>query len=106
MRILNEGARLADRYTLVRRLGGGSMCDVWLAEDKRAEGRIALKFLTGEAAGDPRRRDMQVVVEFDAGGDVFVLKQLEGRKGFRDDERTADLPWIPVPHIQEIIDGD
>ena len=58
MRILNEGARLADRYTLVRRLGGGRLCDVWLAEDKRAEGRIALKFLTGDAAGDPRRRDL------------------------------------------------
>ena len=58
MRILNEGLRLADRYTLVRRLGGGSLCVVWLAEDKRADDRVALKFLTSDAAGDPRRRDL------------------------------------------------
>ena len=58
MRILNEGTRLADRYTLIRRLGGGGMSDIWLASDKRSDGRIALKFLTGEAAADPKQKDL------------------------------------------------
>lgn len=48
MRILVAGARLADRYTLIRRLGGGGNADVWLASDDRIEAKIALKFLRSE----------------------------------------------------------
>jgi hypothetical protein len=57
MRILNEGAHLADRYTLLRRLGGGGMGETWLAEDARSDARIALKLLTGEAALDARQKE-------------------------------------------------
>ena len=57
MRILNEGTRLADRYTLNRRIGAGGMSEVWLADDRSTESTIALKFLAAEAAGDARQRD-------------------------------------------------
>jgi len=57
MRVLREGARLADRYTLVRRLGVGGISEVWLAFDGHADARVALKFLTAEAATDTARTE-------------------------------------------------
>ena len=50
MRVLEEGARLADRYTLVRRLGTGGMSATWLARDRKAGTSVALKFLSSELA--------------------------------------------------------
>lgn len=56
MRVLKEGTRLADRYTLVRRLGSGGMSEVWLAQDRRSEQQVALKFLAPDLAEQPARR--------------------------------------------------
>lgn len=56
MRVLQEGTRLADRYTLVRRLGVGGMSEVWLADDRRSDSQVALKLLAGEAAADETAR--------------------------------------------------
>ncbi|MEX0975550.1 MAG: protein kinase [Woeseia sp.] len=57
MRVLKEGTRLADRYTLIRRLGSGGMSTVWLARDKHSEPEVALKFLLPERAEDPASRE-------------------------------------------------
>ena len=58
MRILNEGTRLAGRYSLIRRLGAGGMSETWLADDDHADARVVLKFLSADAAGDPRQKEL------------------------------------------------
>lgn len=49
MHVLNEGALLAGRYVLVRRIGVGGMGEIWLAEDRRSDSRVALKFVSDQA---------------------------------------------------------
>jgi len=46
---LKKGAQLADRYTLVRRLGGDGDAHTWLARDRLTSASVALKI----TAGDP-----------------------------------------------------
>ncbi len=58
MRELTEGLQLADRYTLLRRLGRGGMCEVWQATDRRADGPVALKFLNADLAASGRQREL------------------------------------------------
>ena len=58
MRVLKEGGRLAQRYTLIRRLGAGAMAEIWLASDRQADSRVALKFLAAGFTEDPAYRDL------------------------------------------------
>lgn len=58
MRVLKEGTRLAERYLLIRRLGAGGMSEVWLASDRRADSRVALKFLAAGLTENEAYRDL------------------------------------------------
>jgi len=49
MHVLNEGALLAGRYVLVRQIGAGGMGELWLADDRRSDSRVALKFAADSA---------------------------------------------------------
>lgn len=50
---LSAGLTISERFTLVRRLGGGGMGEVWLAEDRELSDRIALKLLEPRYAEIP-----------------------------------------------------
>ncbi len=50
---LKQGTQLADRYTLVRRLGGDGQTQTWLARDRLTRASVALKI----GADDPRSAD-------------------------------------------------
>lgn len=47
---LNKGLQLADRYTLVRRLGGDATTHTWLAKDRLTGASVALKITSGDAS--------------------------------------------------------
>jgi len=44
---LKKGFELANRYTLVRKLGAGSATESWLASDRQTRASVALKILVG-----------------------------------------------------------
>ena len=58
MRVLKEGSQLAQRYTLIRRLGAGGMAEIWLASDRQTDSRVALKFLAAGFTEDAAYRDL------------------------------------------------
>ena len=53
MQGLSAGLTIAERFTLVRRLGGGGMGEVWLADDQELTGQVALKLLDPNCAQIP-----------------------------------------------------
>ncbi|MEX1208453.1 MAG: serine/threonine protein kinase, partial [Acidimicrobiia bacterium] len=44
---------LSDRYALISHLARGGMADVWIAEDRVLERRVAVKILHRQFAEDP-----------------------------------------------------
>ncbi len=48
MRDLKQGTELANRYTLVRKLGAGGAAETWLASDKLTRASVALKILVSD----------------------------------------------------------
>ncbi len=53
---LQQGDLLGSRYTLLRCLGRGGFATVWEAEDREEHGRVAVKVLHANLAGDIQRR--------------------------------------------------
>ena len=58
MRVLEKGAQLANRYTLVRELGSGGMSETWLAQDRQTRKSVALKFLSSKLADNAAYRKL------------------------------------------------
>ena len=57
---LKQGTQLADRYTLVRRLGGDSKTHTWLAKDRLTRASVALKITDGgQHSSDKLRAEWQ-----------------------------------------------
>jgi len=84
---LKKGTQLADRYTLVRRLGGDSDAHTWLAKDKLTSASVALKIMAGNPQSTEKlRSEWQVSIrlmhahivrafEFHAEPDVAIFSQ-------------------------------
>lgn len=92
MRELDNGTKLANRYTLIRRLGAGGAAETWLASDRMTRASVALKLLVDDGgATDTLRREWQLsirlmhahivrVFEFhdDPDGSFYSLQFIDG----------------------------
>ena len=108
-----SGTLFAGRYRVARKLGGGGMADVYLAEDQELGRRVAVKMLHGRYANDEQfverfRREAthaaglshpNIVSIFDRGeseGSYFiVMEYVEGRT-LKELIRSRGLCPVPV----------
>ncbi len=92
---LTQGQRIGDRYTLVGRLGGGGMADVWLADDEMLGRRVALKFLHERFA-----QDAQFVERFRREAQAAAGLQHPNVVGVYDRGETEGRPWIAMEYVE------
>jgi len=84
---LRKGTQLADRYTLVRRLGGDGDAHTWLAKDRLTSASVALKITAGDSDSTEKlRAEWQVSIrlmhahivrafEFHSASDAAIFSQ-------------------------------
>jgi serine/threonine-protein kinase len=92
---LEAGQRIGDRYTLVGRLGGGGMADVWLADDEMLGRRVALKFLHERFA-----QDAQFVERFRREAQAAAGLQHPNVVGVYDRGETDGRHWIAMEYVE------
>jgi eukaryotic-like serine/threonine-protein kinase len=92
---LEPGHRITDRYTLVGRLGGGGMADVWLADDNMLGRRVALKFLHERFA-----QDANFVERFRREAQAAAGLQHPNVVGVYDRGETDGRHWIAMEYVE------
>jgi beta-lactam-binding protein with PASTA domain/predicted Ser/Thr protein kinase len=92
---LQAGQRIGDRYTLVGRLGGGGMADVWLADDEMLGRRVALKFLHERFA-----QDAEFVERFRREAQAAAGLQHPNVVGVYDRGQTEGRHWIAMEYVE------
>src|ERR671914_273646 len=107
------GTLFAERYRVTRKLGGGGMADVYLAEDQELGRRVAIKILHHRYANDDQfverfRREAthaaglshpNIVSVYDRGstdGSYFIVMEYVEGKTLKDLIRTRGLCPIPM----------
>jgi len=93
-RDLSDGTRLANRYTLARRLGRGGAAETWLANDRITGASVALKILVDDRVGaDALRREWQLAIRL---MHAHIVRAFEFHE---DDGAFYSLQFIDGPDI-------
>ena len=91
---LSAGTRLANRYTLARRLGRGGAAETWLATDRITGASVALKILIDDRIGaDALRREWQLAIRL---MHAHIVRAFEFHE---DDGAFYSLQFIDGPDI-------
>ncbi len=105
MRVLEQDAQLADRYTLVRRLGSGGMSEAWLAQDRQTGKSVALKFLSSALADNAGYRKL-LRKEWQLGSRLMHANIVRVFEYHDDDEPFYSLQYLGGPDIAVLTGGD
>jgi tetratricopeptide (TPR) repeat protein len=93
-RSLSVGTRLANRYTLARRLGRGGAAETWLATDRITRASVALKILVDDRVGvDALRREWQLAIRL---MHAHIVRAFEFHE---DDGAFYSLQFVDGPEI-------
>ena len=91
---LSEGTRLANRYTLARRLGRGGSAETWLATDRITGASVALKILIDDRiSADALRREWQLAIRL---MHAHIVRAFEFHEG---DGAFFSLQFIDGPDV-------
>lgn len=119
---VSEGSTVDGRYRVLRRLGGGGMADVWLAEDTHLQRRVALKVLHKRFAQDREfverfRREAEaaaglqhpdIVSVFDRGafeGTYYIAMQYVEGPTLKQMIDSGLTPEQAVPLIRQVLEA-
>jgi len=96
-RELSNGTRLANRYTLARRLGKGGAAETWLATDRITRASVAIKVLVDDRVSpDVLRREWQLAIRLMHAHIVRVFE-------FHDDDAVFfSLQFVDGPDISAL----
>jgi eukaryotic-like serine/threonine-protein kinase len=101
---VNEGSVVDNRYRVLRRIGGGGMADVWLAEDAHLQRQVALKVLHRRYLQDPEfvarfQREAEHAAGLQHPNIVSVFDR--GQDG---DVNYIAMQYVQGPTLKELID--
>jgi beta-lactam-binding protein with PASTA domain/predicted Ser/Thr protein kinase len=101
---VTEGSIVDSRYRVLRRIGGGGMADVWLAEDSHLQRQVALKVLHRRYLQDPEfvarfQREAEHAAGLQHPNIVSVFDR--GQDG---DVNYIAMQYVQGPTLKELID--
>ena len=101
---VNEGSVVDNRYRVLRRIGGGGMADVWLAEDTHLQRQVALKVLHRRFLQDPEfvgrfQREAEHAAGLTHPNIVAVYD-----RGSDGDVNYIAMRYVQGPTLKELID--
>lgn len=100
MRDLRKGIELANRYTLVRKLGSGGASETWLGKDRLTKTDVALKILTSDRHGlDAFRREWQASIRL---VHAHIVRVFEFHDGEESEPPFYSLQYIAGPNISAL----
>jgi serine/threonine-protein kinase len=101
---VSEGSIVDNRYRVLRRIGGGGMADVWLAEDTHLQRQVALKVLHRRFLQDPEfvgrfQREAEHAAGLTHPNIVAVYD-----RGSDGDVNYIAMRYVQGPTLKELID--